>query len=153
MNNRAVILSEEYETRASSGTAPRPATLPSVGMKAVPGVRPIDRIAVKTEGRVLILRVHEVDWIEASRDYVALHVGAEEWLVREPISALEQRLSPSGFVRIHRSTLLNTDRVRELRPLSRGEYTVILYDGTELKLSRNYRHSLNRLAGLGLSGP
>jgi len=148
MNNRAVVVTEEYETRA----APRPATLQPVGVKTLPAVRPIDRIAVKTGGRVLILRVHEVDWIEASRDYVALHVGAKEWLVREPISALEHRLAASGFVRIHRSTLLNADRVRELVPLSRGEFTVILFDGTELKLSRNYRGSFERLAGLGLSG-
>jgi two-component system LytT family response regulator len=148
MNNRAVIVSDEQEMHA----APRPVTLQSIGVKALPAVRAIDRIAVKTGGRVLILRVHEVDWIEANRDYVALHVGAKEWLVREPISALEHRLAPSGFVRIHRSTLLNADRVRELVPLSRGEFTVILFDGTELKLSRNYRGSLERLAGLGLSG-
>jgi len=149
MNNRAVVVTDEYETRP----VPRPATPQPIGVKVLPSGRPIDRIAVKTAGRVLILRVHEVDWIEASRDYVSLHVGEKEWLVREPISALEQRLTPAGFVRIHRSTLLNADRVRELIPLPRGEFTVVLLDGTELKLSRNYRGSLQRLAGLGMSGP
>jgi two-component system LytT family response regulator len=112
----------------------------------------IDRIAVKTgDGRILVLRLNEVDWVEAHQDYVALHVGSKAWLVREAISALEPRLAPLGFVRIHRSTLLNVDRVRELRPLSRGEFMVVLFDGTERKLSRNYRGALDRLAGYGLS--
>jgi two-component system LytT family response regulator len=107
---------------------------------------------VKTgDGRILVLRLNEVDWVEAHQDYVALHVGSKAWLVREAISALEPRLAPLGFVRIHRSTLLNIDRVRELRPLSRGEFMVVLFDGTERKLSRNYRGALDRLAGYGLS--
>jgi two-component system LytT family response regulator len=111
-----------------------------------------DRIAVKTgDGRILVVRLSEVDWVEANQDYVALHVGSKAWLVREAIGALELRLAPLGFVRIHRSTLLNVDRVRELRALSRGEFMVVLFDGTERKLSRNYRGALERLAGFGLS--
>jgi two-component system LytT family response regulator len=78
-------------------------------------------------------------------------VGVKAWLVRESIGALASRLAPSGFVRIHRSTLLNVDRVRELRPLTKGEFMVVLFDGTERKLSRNYRSALERLAGYGLS--
>ena len=112
----------------------------------------IDRIAVKTgDGRIMVIRLNEVDWVEAHQDYVALHVGSKAWLVREAIGALEPRLAPLGFVRIHRSTLLNVDRVRELRPLSRGEFMVVLFDGTERKLSRNYRGALDRLAGYGLT--
>jgi two-component system, LytTR family, response regulator len=123
---------------------------------AAPGVThargAIDRIAVKTsDGRIMVLRLNEVDWVEAHQDYVALHVGSKAWLVREAIGALELRLAPLGFVRIHRSTLLNVDRVRELRSLSRGEFMVVLFDGTERKLSRNYRSALDRLAGYGLS--
>jgi two-component system, LytTR family, response regulator len=123
-------------------TAPRPA---SSGAS-----RSIDRIAVKTGGRIMVLRLNEVDWVEAHQDYAALHVGPKAWLVREPIGALEAKLATSGFVRIHRSTLLNTDRVRELRPLTKGEFMVVLLDGTERKLSRNYRGALERLAGFGL---
>ena len=104
-----------------------------------------DRIPVKTHGRVMIVNVPEIDWVEADGDYVSVHVGAKCWLLRETIAAAEARLALSGFVRIHRSTLVNICRVRELLPLSKGEFTVVLRNGTELKLSRNYRFALERL--------
>ena len=106
-----------------------------------------NRIAVKTHGRVLIVNVAEINWVEADGDYVSVHVGAKSWLLRETIAAAEARLALSGFVRIHRSALVNIYRVRELLPLSKGEFTVVLLDGTELKLSRNYRFALERLLG------
>ena len=121
------------ELRASSGQAP----LPSM----------TDRIPVKTHGRVVIVNVAEIDWVEADGDYVSVHVGAKSWLLRETIAAAEARLALSGFVRIHRSTLVNIYCVRELLPLSKGEFTVVLHDGTELKLSRNYHFALERLLG------
>ena len=109
-----------------------------------------DRIPVKSQGRVVIVNVAEIDWVEADGDYVSVHVGAKSWLLRETIAAAEARLGLSGFVRIHRSTLVNIYRVRELLPLSKGEFTVVLLDGTELKLSRNYRFALERLLGKAL---
>jgi len=121
------------ELRASSGQD----LLPSM----------TDRIPVKTHGRVMIVNVPEIDWVGADGDYVSVHVGAKSWLLRETIAAAEARLALSGFVRIHRSTLVNICRVRELLPLSKGEFTVVLHDGTELKLSRNYRFALERLLG------
>jgi two-component system LytT family response regulator len=134
----------------AQGAAQASATSAASGVTHARGA--IDRIAVKTsDGRIMVLRLNEVDWVEAHQDYVALHVGSKAWLVREAIGALELRLAPLGFVRIHRSTLLNVDRVRELRSLSRGEFMVVLFDGTERKLSRNYRSALDRLAGYGLS--
>jgi two-component system, LytTR family, response regulator len=124
------------ELRASSGTE----TTSSI----------TDRIPVKTHGRVIIVKVAEIDWVEADGDYVSVHVGQKSWLLRETIVAAEGRLALSGFVRIHRSTLVNIHRVRELLPLSKGEFTVVLLDGTELKLSRNYRFALERLLGQSL---
>lgn len=106
-----------------------------------------DRIAVKTREGLVIVSVADIDWLEADRDYVSLHVGTKTWLVRETITAAEARLAHSGFLRIHRSVLVNVNRVQGLRPLSKGEFTVILADGTELKLSRNYRVALNTLLG------
>jgi two-component system, LytTR family, response regulator len=106
-----------------------------------------DRIPVKTHGRIRVVNVAEIDWVEADGDYVSVHVGAKSWLLRETIAAAEARLALSGFVRIHRSTLVNIYCVRELLPLSKGEFTVVLLDGTELKLSRNYRYALERLLG------
>jgi two-component system, LytTR family, response regulator len=123
-------------------------------MRAAPGAhfRPStpDRIPVKTHDRVMIVNVAEIDWVEADGDYVSVHVGAKSWLLRETIAAAEARLALSGFARIHRSTLVNIYRVRELLPLSKGEFTVVLLDGTELKLSRNYRFALERLLGKNL---
>ncbi len=144
-------LDEALDRARCALSRPRPAAPPPAAAAAAAGAsRSMDRIAVKTGGRIMVLRLNEVDWVEAHQDYVALHVGPKTWLVREPIGALESKLAASGFVRIHRSTLLNTDRVRELRPLTKGEFMVILLDGTERKLSRNYRGALERLAGYGL---
>ena len=122
-------------------------------LRASPGQKPpstADRIPVKAHGRIIIVKVAEIDWVEADGDYVSVHVGAKSWLLRETIAAAEARLALSGFVRIHRSTLVNIYRVRELLPLSKGEFTVVLLDGTELKLSRNYRFALERLLGKAL---
>ncbi|HTD12302.1 MAG TPA: LytTR family transcriptional regulator DNA-binding domain-containing protein [Steroidobacteraceae bacterium] len=113
--------------------------------KLLPSVA--DRIPVKTRGRVIIVNVADIDWVEAEGNYVSVHAGAKNWLLRETIAAAEARLALSGFVRIHRSTLVNIWRVRELLPLSKGEFTVVLNDGTELKLSRNYRFALESLLG------
>jgi two-component system LytT family response regulator len=106
-----------------------------------------DRIPVKTGGRVVVIRIADVDWVKAGHDYVSLYVGSKPWLVRETIASIEARFANAGFVRIHRSTLVNIDRVRELRPLEKGEFLVILHNGLELKLSRNFRAALPRLAG------
>jgi two-component system, LytTR family, response regulator len=126
-----------WEMAAELRTSPGQSLLPSM----------TDRIPVKAHGRVMIVSVAEIDWVEADGDYVSVHVGARSWLLRETIAAAEARLALSGFVRIHRSTLVNIYRVRELLPLSKGEFTVVLRDGTELKLSRNYRFALERLLG------
>ena len=108
------------------------------------------RLPIKSNGRIIVIRSADIDWIEAEGDYVSVHVGGKTWLTRETIAAVELRLALSGFVRIHRSTLVNAERVKELRPRDKGEYTVVLSDGTELKLSRNYRASVERLIGANL---
>jgi two-component system, LytTR family, response regulator len=111
---------------------------------------PMDRLPIKANGRITLIRLADIDWIEADRDYVSVHVGGKVWLMRETIAGLELRLALSGFVRIHRSILVNVERVKELRPLDKGEYTVVLNDGTELKLTRNFRASVERLVGAEL---
>jgi two-component system, LytTR family, response regulator len=109
-----------------------------------------DRLPIKANGRIMVIRAADIDWIEADRDYVSVHVGGKIWLMRETIAAIELRLALFGFVRIQRSALVNADRVKELRPRDKGEYTVVLTDGTELKLTRNYRASVERLVGTDL---
>jgi two-component system LytT family response regulator len=114
-------------------------------------VSAVDRLPIKVNGRIIVIRLADIDWIEADRDYVSVHVGGgKTWLMRETIAAVELRLALSGFVRIHRSAIVNTERVKELRPRDKGEYIVVLNDGTELKLSRNYRAAVERLVGANL---
>ena len=103
-----------------------------------------DRILVKTGTRVLFLNPCDIDWVEAAGNYVKLHVASDEYIVRESITRLESMLAPRQFARVHRSTIVNLNRVRELRPWFSGEMIIVMNTGTELKLSRTYRRDLER---------
>lgn len=107
----------------------------------------IERLMVKSRGRVFFLRTAEIDWIEAAGNYVNLHVGEESHLIRETMAGLESKLDPNQFLRVHRSTIVNIARVEELQPWFSGEYAVILRDGTQLTLSRTYRSKLQGRLG------
>ena len=107
----------------------------------------LDRLVVKSAGRLFFLRTEEVDWIESAGNYVCLHVSAESHLLRETMNGVEERLDPAKFVRIHRTAIVNIDRVKELQPLFHGEYQVVLRDGTQLTLSRGYRERLQDVIG------
>ena len=102
----------------------------------------LTRLVVKSGGRIVFLRTEEIDWVEAADNYVRIHSGRESHLIRETLQSLESRLNPEKFLRIHRSTLVNLDRIRELLPIFHGDYLVKLNDGTELTLSRSYREKL-----------
>jgi two-component system LytT family response regulator len=106
-----------------------------------------DRLVVKVDGRVLLIKTSDVDWIEAADNYVSLHIGSESHLLRETMSSLEKRLPPDQFLRISRSTIVNVERIKELQPMFHGEYVVILRTGAKLNLSRGYREKLNQLLG------
>ncbi len=105
----------------------------------------VERIPVKTGGRVIFVNVADIDWIGSADNYVELHVGPQAHLLRETLSAMEQRMPEERFVRISRTAIVNTERVKELQPLFHGEYSVTLRDGTRLTLSRTYRDQLPRL--------
>ncbi len=109
----------------------------------------MDRLIVKSAGRVVFLQTAEVDWIEAADYYACLHVGARTHLVRRSMSDLERDLDPKMFCRTHRSSIVNIARVRELRLDSNGEYEVALNDGTKLKVSRSYREQLQQRMLIG----
>lgn len=102
----------------------------------------MDRITIKSAGQVIFLPVAHIDWIEAADYYASLHVGAKTHLVRRSMNDLESDLDPAQFCRIHRSTIVNLDRVRELRFDSDAEYELILATGAKLHLSRRYRKDL-----------
>ena len=99
----------------------------------------LDRLMVKAGNRITFLNASEIDWIEAQGDYVSVHTAGKKHLLREKIGDLELQLPPGFFMRIHRSVIVNIDRIKEMQPLLYGECTVILDDGTRLTLSRSYR--------------
>jgi two-component system LytT family response regulator len=102
----------------------------------------LERLLVKVGGRVLFLPAEEIDWIEAAGVYVQLHAGSRKFLHRASLGELEASLDPQRFIRIHRSSIVNIQRVQELYPHSHGDYVAVLKDGTRLKLSRSYRPKL-----------
>ena len=102
-----------------------------------------DRLLLRSEGRVYFVNVPEIDWVEAEGNYLRLHVGNESHLMRQTMNLLERQLSPSKFIRIHRSTIVNIDKVKELRPWFQGEYLAILHGGKKLNVGKSYRKNLN----------
>ncbi|MFT5141533.1 MAG: two-component system LytT family response regulator [Rhodothermales bacterium] len=108
-----------------------------------------DQIMVKDRNSIVFVKVDEIDWVEAAGDYVALHVGKKSHLLRETMARMEKRLGERRFVRIHRSTIVQLDRVQELRPYFHGDYIVYLKDGRELRLSRRYWNRVERLLSTG----
>lgn len=104
-----------------------------------------ERIPVKTSGKVMFVNVADVDWVGSADNYVELHVGPQVHLIRETLTAMEERLPTDRFVRISRTVIINAERVKELQPLFHGEYSLTLRNGTRLTLSRTYRDQLSRL--------
>lgn len=111
-------------------------------------VAPLTRFVVKEAGRVFFVPLGAVDWLEAAGNYVGLRVGSRIHLIHETLRKIEQMLDPQQFLRIHRSTIVNVERIRELQPFANGEFVVILHDGTRLKLSRSYRERADEVLGL-----
>ena len=107
--------------------------------------RPIDRLVIRTRSKVSFLKPSEIDWIEADGKHAVLHAGRETHVVRHTLTRLEQRLAPHGFVRVHRSAIVNVDRIKELEPWFHGEYVVILKDGTKLTSSAAHSQALHRI--------
>lgn len=138
---RALLEEVLGEDRTTAALADRPAAPPN-SAPPPPRARFLDRLMVKHDGRVFFLKVSDVDWFEASGNYVRVHTGKVSHLIRETMHHVESQLDPSMFVRIHRAVIVNIDRIRELQPWFAGDYVVILRDGRQLKLSRTYREHL-----------
>jgi two-component system, LytTR family, response regulator len=115
------------------------------GLLSLLDERPIDRLVIRTRGKVSFLKPSEIDWIEADGKHAVLHAGRETHVVRHTLTRLEQRLAPHNFVRVHRSAIVNVDRIKELEPWFHGEYVVILRDGTKLTSSAAHSQALHRI--------
>jgi len=105
----------------------------------------LDRILVKSSGKVFFLKFDEIDWVESAGNYVKLHVGSESHLLRETMGEMERKLGNEKFVRIHRTVIVNLDRIKELQPWFNGEYIVILNNGMKLTASRGYKKKLSEV--------
>jgi two-component system LytT family response regulator len=125
---------------------PEDSTLNEV-LEEVRPAKAVERLVVKVEGRVLLIKVNDIEWIEAADNYVSLHVGKESHMMRETMTSIESRLPPDRFMRISRSTIVNLERVQELQPMFHGEYMVLLKSGAKVTLSRSYRDKLQALMG------
>lgn len=109
---------------------------------------PLRRLLVRQDGALRLIALPDVTWIEADGNYVRVHVSGRAFRIRTPLSALERRLDPDHFARVHRSALVNLDRVAEISPWSYGDYLIRLEDGTRIKLSRHYRRDLEARFGI-----
>ena len=107
----------------------------------------LERIAIKTLGTVHFIQVNEIEWIEAAGDYVYIHTNGKKHLIRERLSHFEKQLPANLFRRVHRSTIVNLNKIRELRKSDHGEYIIYLQDNTTLKASRSYRQNLQQMIG------
>jgi two-component system LytT family response regulator len=121
---------------------------PSVGQNTQ-SARSQLRIPIRSDGSIQLVNATDIDWIDAAGDSVRIHAGKQAHLLRKSMGEMTSMLDPRQFVRIHRSTIVNIDRVKELQPWFHGEYVVVLRDGTKLKLSRGYRDNLASL----ITGP
>jgi two-component system LytT family response regulator len=120
-----------------------PAGASASGDRPAPGAGPsLERLVIKSSGRIYFVRIADIDWCEAAGNYIRVHVGTQPHLIRETMNRLEAQLDTKQFVRIHRSTIVNVDRIQELRSTYNGEQLLVLRDGTRLTMSRGYRDGL-----------
>ena len=122
-----------------------PAAEPGTDRSATAGTAQtpnVERLVIKSNGHVYLLKSSDIYWVEAQCDYVSVHTPQKSHLVRETMKNMEQRLTPQGCQRVHRSAIVNLSYVRELITLDSGDYLIVLLDNTKVKLSRNYRDTL-----------
>jgi two-component system LytT family response regulator len=105
----------------------------------------VERFVARSVGKIQIVRATDVDWIDADADYACLHCQGKKHLIRQTMNSLERQLDPERFMRIHRSSIVNLDRVKELQTLSHGDCILLLEDGTRLTMSRTYRERFDRM--------
>jgi len=139
---------ERLATRQASGISAELRDLIR-GLSATAAPSHVSRFPVRANGEIYFVRVEDVDWIDAEGNYVALHAAGRRHLVRDTIKSLETRLDPAKFVRVHRSAIVNVDRLRKLQPYFHGEYVITLHDGTTLTSSRTYSERLRALLEQG----
>ncbi|HEY0142827.1 MAG TPA: response regulator [Thermoanaerobaculia bacterium] len=145
----AAALARVRETLAQRGIGEwRDRTRSLIDDRAQSLVTKVNRIVLRTRNRILWVPAESIDWIESAGNYARVHVGNEGHLLRETMATIQERLDPNVFVRVHRTAIVNIERVREVFPVARGEYVLLLKDGTtRVPLSRGFRAKLEFLLG------
>ena len=110
--------------------------------QAVPPSEYLSRVSIKVNGRIVLVDIEDVEWITSEGNYVSLHSKGKAYLLRETMDRIEEKLDPVAFVRLRRSTIVRIDQMQELHPTSKGEFEVLLKDGTRLSSTRRYRKNL-----------
>ena len=146
--HEALVRARQHLERPANGDLER--RLLELVQDLKPNAQRLERFVIKSGGRVFFVRANEIDWIEAAGNYVKLHVGTETHLFRDTMNSIESQLDSDVFFRIHRSHIVNIERVKELQPWFNGEYVVFLLNGTRLTLSRSYRDKLQERLGRSL---
>ena len=116
-------------------------------VRARTGHSPVKRFLVRTREKVLFIKAEDIDWIEAADYYVSIHTGGRGYLLRQTMMEIERQLDPAKFVRVHRSAIVNLERVKEMHPLFRGDCVLVLHDDTRLRMSRARREEFERRLG------
>ena len=114
----------------------------AAGQETIPPAEYLTRVSIKVNGRIVLLNISDVEWITSEGNYVSLHSKCKAYLLRETMDRIEKKLDPAGFVRLRRSTIVRIDQIQELHPTSKGEFEVLLKDGTRLSSTRRYRKNL-----------
>ena len=135
----AAHAADQLAARRARGSASPPPAAPGTAL---------ERLLIRNGSRIATLAIDDIDWIEAQDYYAEIHAGGRTYLVRQSLQKLAASLDPERFARIHRKTIVNVRRVKELEPMLHGEYVVFLHDGTRLKLSRTFKGQLGRLLGM-----
>jgi two-component system LytT family response regulator len=132
--------------RAIAGRTPGPTAEKLRALLAeMGGGKHARRLVIKANSRTVFLPVDDIDYIEAAGNYLRIQAGADSHMIRDKISDMEQRLDPRGFARIHRSTIVNIERIKEMHPLFNGDQTVVLKGGKRLTMSRTYREAVMKI--------
>ena len=145
LNRAKRLLSQSTEGKLVQRLSRALEVLETKAAATQPGLRA--KLALKTSTRVVLVDPADIDWIEAADYCLRVHVGTTAHLLRESLHAMQQRLDSTVFVRIHRSSIVNVNRIREIQPLFHGDFIVILIDGTKLRVSRSRRHALEESLG------
>jgi two-component system LytT family response regulator len=139
------LLAVLQDLKVKTAESPSPADAETRKPGRAAQTEPLDRVVIKSSGGIYFLKIEAIDWVEGAGDYLNLHSGSQTHLIRETMANFHARLDPRKFLRIHRSTIVNIERIKDIRPLSKGEYVVTLTGGRRLKSSRGYRSELQRL--------